>query len=96
MNIFKWNRTALILCVFTTKEFARQSRDKNDAISFDGSLLSLEAIRQVNIAPPPTLSTKHKNLLIESWHYVEDHVTEVIYTFLCKFMGITKYFNLIK
>ena len=41
--------------------------------------LNNESTVDENVAlPPPTFSAEHKQLVVETWHYVENHVTEVI------------------
>ena len=40
--------------------------------------------------PPPEFSAEEKQLVVESWHYVENHVTEVRLTYVFKY-----YFNYI-
>ena len=36
------------------------------------------AVQENRIKGPPDFTTAHKQLVVESWHYVQDHVAEVI------------------
>ena len=36
------------------------------------------AVQENRIKGPPDFTTAHKQLVVESWHYVQDHVAEVV------------------
>ena len=47
-------------------------------IKENGRLLNGDRSEEETVTiPPPTFSPEHKQLVVETWHYVENHVTEV-------------------
>ena len=54
------------------------STDKTNGISSNNGTMYECSIVDENVSlPPPEFSAEEKQLVVESWHYVENHVTEV-------------------
>ena len=61
------------------------STAKTNGISSNHGTMYECSIADENVSlPPPEFSAEQKQLVVESWHYVENHVTEVRISYVFK------------